>query len=132
MGVGLMAIVLSASYPIGTSMRMGPGYFPRYVGILLSILGGIITLRSLRVEGEVIGRFGWRAIVLVCFGFIVFAWAIDRIGFVPAMAAMIICGMSAGRKFKWTEILVMCLLLITGSVALFVYGLKLPLSLFWW
>ncbi len=132
MGVGVITVVISAGYPIGTSMRMGPGYFPRYVGMLLSILGGIVTLRSLRVEGEEIGRFGWRAIVLVSFGFVAFAWAIDRIGFVPAMAAMIICGMLAGRKFRWAEVLIMCAALIIGSVALFIYGLKLPLSLFWW
>jgi len=132
MGVGIVTVGISAGYPIGTTMRMGPGYFPRYVGILLSVLGGVITLSSLRVEGEEIRRFGWRPIVMLSLGFIVFAWAIDRVGFVPSMAAMIVCSMLAGRKFKWLEVLVMCVVLITGSVALFIYGLKLPLSLFWW
>jgi uncharacterized membrane protein YqjE len=131
MGLGIAAFVISRDYFLGTSLRMGPGYFPRYVGIVLSILGGIITLTSFRVEGEKARGFGWRAIVMPTLGFLIFGWAIDRIGFLLAMFAMIVCSMLAGKKFRLLEVLITCGVLISGSIALFIYGLQLPFSLFW-
>lgn len=130
-GFGIIAIVVSRDYPMGSSMRMGPGYFPTYLGIALSILGAIITLTSFRVEGEEIRPFAWRGIVMLTLGFAFFGWAIDYIGFVLALLAMIFCSASAGKTFKLLEVLIMCLVLITGSIALFIYGLKLPFPLFW-
>ena len=48
------------NYTIGDSARMGPGYFPLLVGILLAILGAIIVVKSLVVEtpdGDPIGQW---------------------------------------------------------------------------
>jgi hypothetical protein len=132
LGIGTLALVMSRNYFMGNSVRMGPGYFPTLVGIALSILGAIITLTSLKVEGEEIKAFGWRAIVMVTLGFFLFGWGIDRVGFVLSMGAMIVCSMLAGREFKVREAVIMCVVLISGSVALFIYGLKLPFSIFWW
>ena len=132
MGIGIIAIVVSRDYFMGTSLQMGPGYFPTVAGILLSILGGIITLSSFWVEGKKIRGFGWRAIVMLALGFMIFGWAIERVGFLLAMFAMIVCSMLAGKKFKLLEVLIMCVLLISFSIALFIYGLKLPFPLFWW
>ena len=39
---GIAAIVLGSGYPLGTAARMGPGYFPRILGILLIVLGGAL------------------------------------------------------------------------------------------
>jgi Tripartite tricarboxylate transporter TctB family len=132
LGMGIAAIVISRDYFPGNSLQMGPGYFPRYVGILLSILGGIITLSSFRVEGGEVRGFGWRAIVMPTLGFLIFGWAIDRIGFLLAMFGMIVCSMLGGKKFNPFEVLITCAVLISGSIALFVYGLQLPFPLFWW
>lgn len=56
---GLMFMVLGAAfawgatkYSIGTGARMGPGYFPLMLGILLAVLGGVITFKALVVETE--------------------------------------------------------------------------------
>ena len=38
--VGIAAIVLGSRYNLGTAARMGPGYFPRILGMLLILLGG--------------------------------------------------------------------------------------------
>ena len=37
----------ATSYEVGGAARMGPGYFPLMLGIILSILGVIITFQSL-------------------------------------------------------------------------------------
>ena len=51
---GVAAIVLGSAYPLGTAARMGPGYFPRILGIgLLIVLGAaLVTARAARSKGE--------------------------------------------------------------------------------
>jgi hypothetical protein len=48
MAFGLIAVAVSSGYRMGIAARMGPGYFPRGLGVLLLILGAIIALRGLR------------------------------------------------------------------------------------
>ena len=36
-GFGLAAIIIGSNYAMGTAARMGPGYFPRILGILLQL-----------------------------------------------------------------------------------------------
>lgn len=51
-GIGLIVIFESMSYNIGDAARMGPGYFPLLLGILLSVLGVIIALSTDPEEDE--------------------------------------------------------------------------------
>ena len=56
-GVGTLAI--GSKYTLGTAARMGPGYFPRILGILLIVLGvvRIITAFDARAGAQ----WGWIA-----------------------------------------------------------------------
>src|SRR5215218_2302229 len=66
---GLMFLVVgvafawgATNYTIGEGARMGPGYFPLMLGILLAGLGGFIIFESLVVEtedGEPVGKWAW-------------------------------------------------------------------------
>ena len=54
---GLMFTVVGAafaygatSYNIGTGARMGPGYFPLLLGVILALLGATILFKALVVE----------------------------------------------------------------------------------
>ena len=50
----------ATKYSVGTAARMGPGYFPLMLGILMAILGGVITFKALVVEtedGDKVGRW---------------------------------------------------------------------------
>ena len=67
---GLMFTVVGAAfaygatgYSVGTGGRMGPGYFPLLLGVLLAILGAIILLGSLIVEtpdGDKVSKIAWK------------------------------------------------------------------------
>jgi len=48
---GVAAITVALKYPIGSAGRMGPGYFPRALGILLIAIGLILSIRSFRLLG---------------------------------------------------------------------------------
>ena len=52
MGVGVAFALGAGNYSVGTGARMGPGYFPLMLGILLAVLGIVITFQSLVVETE--------------------------------------------------------------------------------
>ena len=45
-GIGVFAIAVGTNYQLGSAARMGPGYFPRILGILLLILGTLITVNT--------------------------------------------------------------------------------------
>jgi hypothetical protein len=51
-GLGILAITVGSRYNLGTAARMGPGYFPRILGILLIVLGAIITFRGVKWGGD--------------------------------------------------------------------------------
>jgi hypothetical protein len=130
-GFGVAAIVISRDYPMGSAVNMGPGYFPTYLGIIMTILGAVITLISFRIEGKKIEPFGWRGMIMLSLGFFIFGWAVDRIGFVLSLFALIFCSAWAGKEFKPLEVLIMSVVLISGTIALFIYGLEFSFPLFW-
>ncbi len=131
-GFGLLAIYMATDYPFGTTSRMGPGYFPTWLGIIMSLLGGALVLQGLRVDGAKLGKWAFKPMILMSLGFIIFGWSLDHLGFVIATAALVILGAASGTEFKLKEVLIMTVVLIIGSWALFIYGLELPYPLFWW
>ena len=50
----------ATSYSVGTGARMGPGYFPLLLGVVLAALGAAILFYSLvehTEDGEPVGKF---------------------------------------------------------------------------
>jgi hypothetical protein len=56
---GVVALVMAQSYSIGTAARMGPGYFPRLLGILLIGLGAVQAIVGIRTSAP---RQEWHTI----------------------------------------------------------------------
>ena len=131
-GFGVLAIVISRDYPMGSAMRMGPGYFPTWIGVIMVLLGAIISAISFKVVGGAVGRFAWKPMVVLAIAFCTFAWGIDHIGFIPSLAVMIVLSALAGKEFRLKEVLILMVVLIVGCWALFIKGLELPFPLFWW
>jgi hypothetical protein len=129
---GILAVVVARNYPMGSALRMGPGYFPTYLGAIMIVIGAIMTGRAYRIEGEGIGRWGWRPLLWLSAAFAGFGLLIERAGFVLALLALIIASSLAGRDTRPLELIVLITVLITGSVGLFIYGLELPYLLFPW
>jgi hypothetical protein len=131
-GFGMLGMVLSRYYPMGSARNMGAGYFPFAVSSILCVLGTVIVATSFKVKGQGVGSLAWRPILLLGAGFAFFGLAIDRIGFIPAFSALIIACAAAGKEFKWKEVLIMSAVLVAGCWAIFLWGLKLPIPLFCW
>lgn len=129
---GLVAVVVSRDYPIGSAMRMGPGYFPTALGGLMIVIGAIVSAASFKMTGERIKPFAWKPVVMLSLSFVVFGWGIDHVGFVPALFGLIILSAAAGQVFRVKEVLILSVILIVGAVGVFIYGIDLPYPLFWW
>src|SRR5439155_15765450 len=93
---GLLFVLIGAafawsamSYPIGHAARMGPGYFPLLLGILLGGLGTFIIFGAMVVEtenGEPIGPWPWRPICCITGANLLFGMllgGLPRIGLPP-------------------------------------------------
>ena len=129
---GTFAIFESRSYSMGTLFQMGPGYFPTYLGAIMIVIGAITAGNAFRAGSKGFGRWGWRPLLWLSAAFAAFAQLIEGAGFVPALLALIIASSLAGRDTRPLELVVLIAVLITGSVALFIYGLELPYRLFPW
>lgn len=132
-GFGILAIILSMDYPMGTASRMGPGYFPTWLGGLMLLLGGIVALMALKSEDETkITPFAWKPMIMLSIGFCVFGWGVDHIGFIPSLFGLSVITSAAGQRFKIVEVLILAVALIAIMTGVFIYGIELPFPLFWW
>jgi len=128
-GIGLAAIAIGSSYPIGTAARMGPGYFPRGLGIILISLGAILVLTSLRSHGSRIQMGDIKPLGIVLGSVLLFGFAVVPLGLVLATILLIVVSSTASHEFRWKEALIASIVLAAFVVAVFGYGLKLQLPI---
>ncbi len=128
-GTGAGAMVIARSYPFGTTLRMGPGYFPSVLGAILILFGIYVLVTGLKSSEEIEGGWPVRALIVLPLALIVFGILIDRLGFIPALAALIFGTAAAGTEFKLVEVMLLCVGLIVLSVVVFVWGIGLPFPL---
>ncbi|MGA7488636.1 MAG: tripartite tricarboxylate transporter TctB family protein [Xanthobacteraceae bacterium] len=127
--IGTGAILIARDYPFGTSLRMGPGYFPVVLGALLIVFGLGILAGGLRRGETIVGTWSPRALVLLPLSLLLFGLLMQYAGFVPALLALIIGSAAAGSEFKFMEVLLFALALTALAVAVFVWALGLPYPL---
>jgi hypothetical protein len=125
---GLMALLISRDYPIGTTMHMGPRYFPTIIGSLLTLLGLIIAVRGLSITGEKIKGWGPRPLVMVLAAVVAFAVMIRPLGLASATLALVAISCLGTAESRIREVVVLYLFLAALAVGLFIYGIGLPLK----
>src|SRR6476661_1722845 len=114
-------------YSIGSGARIGPGYFPLMLGILLAILGLVIVFGALVVEtedGEPVGRIAWKPLGFIIGSNILFGVLLAGIPSLGIPAFGLVVAM-AGDEFKAKEVAVLATILAVGSYLAFVVLLKL-------
>lgn len=129
MGIGAGAMFIAREYTFGTTLRMGPGYFPRVLGGLLILFGIYIMVMGLRRDEKIKGSYSLRALILLPLSLVLFGVLMDHAGFIPALAALVFGSAAAGREFKFAEVLLLTAVLTALSVATFIWGLELPYPL---
>lgn len=136
LAVGVAFAWGATTYNIGSGARMGPGYFPLLLGILLAIIGMVITFEALTVEtqdGEKIGKWAFKPLFFILaanFTFGVLLGGVPSMG-IPAMGlivgiyALTFIASLAGNEFNAKGVFVLATALAIGSYVAFVWALKL-------
>jgi hypothetical protein len=125
-GFGLLALYLSRDYPMGTASRMGPGYFPAILGMLICLLGAGVLLRGLLVRAQPPRNFALLQAVLVLSAIALFAATVESLGIVVAVALVVVISSLAGGTPRWVEVALLAMVMVALAVGMFTYGLDLP------
>src|SRR5258705_4203263 len=126
---GATSVIIARDYAFGTSLRMGPGYFPSVLGGLLVLFGLYLVASGLRSNEKIEGNWSLRALIVLPLSLVLFGLLMDRAGFVPALIVLIFGSAAAGTEFKLLEVLLLAIGLTAFCVALFIWGLGLPYPL---
>ena len=116
--VGGAFAVGSTSYNIGDGARMGPGYFPLMLGVLLALLGIVILFQALVVEtmdGDKIGKWAWKPLFYVIAANLAFgvllgglpSIGLPAMGMILAIYALTIISSLAGSHFNLRDVLIL-------------------------
>jgi Tripartite tricarboxylate transporter TctB family len=132
LGCGLFFSIFAMSYSMGTTAKMGPGYFPFWLGVILSLIGAYIALTSISKKAEVteIQKMDWKTILTILGAVCAFGFLLQPMGLYIALFALVIISAFASHEFTWKGALINAVVLITMCYVMFVYALKLQFPLY--
>lgn len=136
LAVGGAFAIGATEYSIGTGARMGPGYFPLILGVILAIIGLVISFKATisgPSDGDPIGKWAWKQVFFIllanfAFGVLLVgvpALGIPGLGLMVAIVALVVIASVAGYTFEIKEVLGLSLVLAAGSYVVFVWALSL-------
>lgn len=114
---------------MGTAGRMGPAYFPTILGSLLALIGAVGIARSFVRQGEAVGKFYVKELVLVLVAVLLFGLLMRGAGLVPAVLVLVLMAAYASPKFELIPTLLLAAGLAGFSVLVFVKLLGLPMPI---
>ena len=131
---GLAGAGIGSGYAIGSAMRMGAGYFPLLVGLGLALIGVLVALRSVAVEGgdhddapAQPEEVALRAALSIGGAVLAFAWLVPTLGLLLATVGMTLISGLARRQARLPELLLLSLVLAAFAGLVFAWGLGLNL-----
>ena len=137
--VGIAFAWGASTYNVGSGARMGPGYFPLMLGILMAVIGAGIMFTSLTVEtndGEHIGKWAWKQVVFILGANLAFGVLLGGLpsvgdpamGMIIAIYALVLISSLAGNEFDLKKVLILATVLAIGSYIAFIWALKLQIQ----
>ena len=138
--IGIATIIGSQNYQMGSLVRMGPGYFPFMLGILLTAIAILILFspESLTDDGdaedEIVLTLGeqittWALVI----GSVILFIIIGKYGgLIPATFVMCTLAALGDKGNTWKTAVIIGIVMSIVSAALFVYGLQIQFPMFTW
>jgi hypothetical protein len=129
--IGLAGLYFGRELAFGTAARMGPGYFPILLSVLILAIGIIVAIRGLTTEGPPIEPVQLRPIAMIIAAILIFGVLIDVVGLALTALLLTVFAAYARREVKLTETILLGAGLAAFTVAVFVYLLGQPLAAWW-
>jgi hypothetical protein len=118
------------TYNVGTALRMGPGYFPLVLGIVLTLLGLLIVIEGIVAgEKEPLGAVPWRALILLTVAVLFFGFTVRRLGLAPSLFVTVLLAAFSSQRTGVLGAVAMAIGLTAFCILVFVYGLGMPVRL---
>lgn len=129
MATGFGALWVARDYPVGTVTRMGPGFVPIAISILLIACAAVVAVQSRSLpQSETRPRL--RPFIFIMGGILAWALLVDRVGFVPSTVVLVLACASVEIGSTWRSSLLLATGLCAAGYAIFIRGLGIPLSPF--
>jgi len=133
---GLMFILVGFSfswvargYSMGTAAKMGPGYFPFWLGIVLALLGALVLWSSLsaKKEEDQLARWDIKTLLWILGSVVLFGLMLKPLGMVLSVLVLVLVSSMASHEFSWKGAVVNAIVLVIISLGAFVYGINLQM-----
>ncbi|WP_137926569.1 tripartite tricarboxylate transporter TctB family protein [Cupriavidus sp. 2SB] len=127
--VGLAFSWVARGYTMGTAARMGPGYFPFWLGIVLALLGVVVAVGSVSVKAEAdrMARWDIKTLLWVLGSVVLFGLILKPLGMVLSVLVLVLVSSMASHEFSWKGAILNAVVLVIISTFAFVYGINLQM-----
>jgi hypothetical protein len=126
---GTVALWFGRHLPVGTAMRMGPGYIPHALAYALLVLGFVIAVISLIYPDDKFERPSWKPLTAVTIAIVCFALLFEVAGMFPALVALVLIASWGGGEFRPFEVAASIAVLTILCVVVFKLGLGMNVSI---
>jgi hypothetical protein len=129
---GIPGLSFLPGYAMGTPARMGPAFFPFWLGLILFFIGLTIAIMGIREQGgpeSGFPKYHWRPILFVLGAVVLFGIILKAVGMLVAGLMLVVIASMGSGEFKLKQSLILGLILVVFCALVFVWGLKLPIPL---
>ena len=134
--IGLVTATEGRNYPLGTLQKMGPGYFPVVLGVLLIVLGALIagtaSVGRAAAEHETLPRNEWRGWACIIAGPALFIVLGKFAGLIPATFACVFVSALGDRSMTLKGAVVLSVCVAAFGVVVFSYFLQIAMPVLTW
>jgi hypothetical protein len=129
--VGVFFAIIATQYRMGTAAKMGPGYFPFWLGVLMAFIGLLLLFNSFakKTAEEKMPKWDFKIMLWITGSVILYGVLLPTMGFFVAVFALVLVSASAGHDFGWKGSLLNAVILMLFTYLAFVKGLGLTFPL---
>jgi hypothetical protein len=129
--IGAAGLYFAGDLAFGSTARMGPGYFPTLLSAIILLIGVIVGIKALSVDGPPIEHIPVRPLAIIVVCIVGFGYLIERMGVAITAAALVLVASYARRGASPKESIPLALGMSIFVIAVFVYALGQPLPVLW-
>jgi len=130
---GAFVLSTAASYPMGSLLRMGPGFFPIVLAALIVALGAALVLHAFRA------RIVWqpfvvnsRPMAMIALAVALFGLSLERFGLAPATMTLILVSSLAESRWRPWRALLLAATMTAAVYVIFILVLQMPFAVVTW
>jgi len=129
--LGTFAAVYAQRYEFGDLNRMGAGFFPVTLGIMLAVLGALIAIPAFFRRGHAV-TVQWKTFALVMASLVVFALTLKVLGLILSTMLTVVLASLADNDTRWKGRLIVAVGVALITYLVFGLGLSMVLPIWPW